>query len=260
MKKFILTFFLLLGLGFSYAADYDWGQNGHRATGEIAHDHLTARAKRQIRKILNGASLAKVSTYADEIKSDPRFREFGPWHYVNMPNGETVYDPGTANPEGDLLAAMKKCKAVLQDKNASADDKEFYLKMLVHFVGDLHQPLHTGRGEDKGGNDIQVKWYSNGANLHSVWDTRMIESYNMSYTELAANTKKLSKKEIKEIASGDFDSWMYESKALSNDIYASAEVGENLGYRYMYDWFPVVMDQLQKGGIRLAAVLNEIYR
>lgn len=242
------------------ANDMDWGQNGHRVTGEIAQQHLSSKAKKAIEKILNGQSLAMVSTYADEIKSDPRYREFGPWHYVNMAAGETKYNPATANPDGDLLLAMKKCKALLQDKNTSAEDKAFYLKMLVHFVGDLHQPLHTGRGEDKGGNDIQVRWFNDGANLHSVWDTRMIESYNMSYTELASNTPYLSKQQVKQIASGNFDSWMYESKELSKEVYASAEVGEKLGYQYMYVWFPKVMEQLQKGGIRLASVLNDIYK
>lgn len=260
MRRTIFTAVLFMTLSLGYATEFDWGQNGHRATGEIASEFLSPKAKKEIAKILKGMSLARVSTYADEIKSDPRFREFGPWHYVNMPQGETMYDPGTANPEGDLLAAMKKCKAVLQDKNSSAEDKEFYLKMLVHFVGDLHQPLHTGRGEDKGGNDIQVRWYNNGANLHSVWDTKMIESYNMSYTELAANVNEFSKKEIAIIKAGDFDDWMYESKELSKQIYASAEVGEKLGYQYMYEWFPVVIEQLQKGGIRLAKVLNEIYK
>ena len=132
--------------------------------------------------------------------------------------------------------------------------------MLVHFVGDLHQPLHAGRGEDKGGNDIQVRWYNDGTNIHSVWDTKMIESYNMSYTELAENIRELTKLEKQQIASGTFEDWMYESNELSKKVYDSAEVGEKLGYRYMYDWFPVVQEQLQKGGIRLAQVLNEIYK
>ncbi len=260
MRKTIFTTFLFMVLSLGYATEYDWGQNGHRATGEIASKHLSPKAKKEIARILKGMSLARVSTYADEIKSDPRFKEFGPWHYVNMIPGETEYNPATANPDGDLLRAMQKCKQVLKDKNATAEDKEFYLKMLVHFVGDLHQPLHTGRGEDKGGNDIQVRWYNDGTNLHSLWDTQMIESYNMSYTELAANANEYSKKEMEIIRAGDFEVWMYESKELSKQIYASAEVGEKLGYKYMYEWFPVVMEQLQKGGIRLAKVLNEIYK
>ncbi|MFN4762758.1 S1/P1 nuclease [Gillisia sp. Q332] len=260
MKNLLLLTVFFLGFNSSIASEYDWGQNGHRATGKIAQNHLSKKAKKEIDKLLQGKSLAFVSTYADEIKSDSKYREYGPWHYVNLPSGETKYSLATANPDGDLLAALKKCKAVLQDASASREEKEFYLKMLVHFVGDLHQPLHAGRGEDKGGNDIQVRWYNDGTNIHSVWDTKMIESYNMSYTELAENTRDLTKAEKQRIASGTFEDWMYESRELSKKVYASAEIGEKLGYRYMYDWFPVVQEQLQKGGIRLAQVLNEIYK
>jgi hypothetical protein len=260
MKNMIFALAFLISFIPGFATENDWGQNGHRATGEIATNHLTAKAKKEIERILKGKSLARVSTYADEIKSDSKYREFGPWHYVNMPPGEKAYTVATANPEGDLLKALKICTAVLKDKKASDEDKEFYLKMLVHFVGDLHQPLHAGRGEDKGGNDIQVRWYNEGTNLHSVWDTKMIESYDMSYTELAANAKEFNKKEIQMIAAGNFEDWMYESKELSKQVYNSIEIGEKLGYKYMYDWFPVVIEQLQKGGIRLAKVLNEIYK
>ena len=260
MKKIFLSILLTLFINFGFAADMYWGQTGHRATGEIATNHLSKKAKREIEKILQGKSLALVSTYADEIKSDNKFREFGPWHYVNMEPEEETYNISTANPDGDLLAALRKCKEVLQDKNSSREEKEFYLKMLVHFMGDLHQPFHVGRGEDKGGNDIQVRWFNEGSNIHRVWDSDMINSYQMSYTELAENTADLTPQRIKEIKSGNFESWVYESKTLAEKAYASTEIGEKLGYRYMYDWFPVVREQLQKGGIRLAQVLNEIYK
>lgn len=260
MKYFIYILILCISTNSSFGEENDWGQNGHRATGEIAQEHLTRKAKKEIEKILNGKSLALVSTFADEIKSDREFRQYGPWHYVNLPAGETRYSIESANPDGDLLAALRKSKQVLRDPKISREEKEFYLKMLVHFMGDLHQPLHTGRGEDKGGNDIQVRWFGDGTNLHSVWDSKMIESYDMSYTELASNTTDLTKQEIQKIASGSFEDWMYESKELSKEVYNSVEIGENLSYRYMYDWFPVVRSQIQKGGIRLAEVLNEIYR
>ena len=259
MKIILFSFIFLLSLSASYAADADWGQTGHRATGEIAQNHLSRKAKKAIEKLLNGKSLAVVSTYGDDIKSDPEYRKYGPWHYVNMEPGQNKYDPATANPEGDILFALRKCKAVLEDKNASQDEKEFHLKMLVHFMGDLHQPFHVGRGEDKGGNDIQVRWFNEGSNIHRVWDSDMINSYQMSFTELAGNTKDLSKQQKQFIAKGTFEDWMYESKELATKVYGSVEVGEKLGYRYMYDWFPVVQEQLQKGGIRLAQVLNEIY-
>ncbi|GAK93483.1 endonuclease [Nonlabens ulvanivorans] len=130
--------------------------------------------------------------------------------------------------------------------------------MLVHFIGDLHQPLHTGISEDKGGNDFQVRWYRDGTNLHRVWDSQMIESYGMSYSELAMNMPQLSKKERKTIASGTHRDWLEDSRIVVKDIYANTSVGEKLGYRYMYDYFDVLKGQLQKGGVRLAALLNEV--
>jgi len=259
MKNIILAVCFLFSSFVGFSTENDWGQTGHRATGEIAQANLSKKAKKEIAKLLNGRSLAFVSTFGDEIKSDKNYRKYSPWHYVNLPSGATNYKAEDANPDGDLLMALRKCVEVLKDKNSSKDEKEFYLKMLVHFMGDLHQPLHTGRGEDKGGNDIQVRWFGDGSNLHRVWDSEMIDSYQMSYSEMANNTFNLSKKKKEKIASGTFEDWMYESKILSEKVYASAEVGEKLSYNYMYDWFPVVGEQLQKGGIRLAQVLNEIF-
>lgn len=258
MKIYLLLAFLFIST-FSFALDNDWGRTGHRATGEVAEQYLTKKAKEKVREILNGSSLAFVSTYGDDIKSDPAYRKYGPWHFVNLEAGETKYTKEKANPDGDLLQAINTCIAVLKDKNSTDLDKSFYLKMLVHFVGDLHQPLHAGRGEDKGGNDIQVRWFGDGSNLHRVWDSEMINDFQMSYTELAHNSDELTKKEVREIQKGSVLDWMYESKQLSNEVYASVETGEKLGYEYMYEWFPVVHDQLQKGGLRLAKLLNEIF-
>jgi hypothetical protein len=235
-----------------------WGQNGHRATGKIAEQHLTKRAKRKIDKILKGQSLAFVSTFADEIKSDRAYRAFSPWHYVNMKLDET-YATADKNPRGDLVTAIAKCVSILKDKNSSEADREFYLKMLVHFVGDLHQPMHIGTKEDKGGNNFQVQWFGNGTNLHSVWDTKMIEAWNMSYLELADNARDLSKKQIENIEEGTVLDWVEEIHQITKSVYKSAKVGENLRYRYSYNHFSTVRDQLQRGGIRLAKILNDIY-
>lgn len=258
MKIYLLAAFLFIST-FTFASDNDWGRTGHRATGEVAEQHLSKKAKQKVREILNGSNLAFVSTYGDDIKSDPAYRKYGPWHYVNLESGETKYSKEKANPDGDLVQAINTSIAVLKDKNSTAEEKAFYLKMLVHFVGDLHQPLHAGRGEDKGGNDIQVRWFGDGSNLHRVWDSEMINDFQMSYSELAHNSDELTKNEVREIQKGSVLDWMYESKALANEVYASVETGEKLGYEYMYEWFPVVHDQLQKGGLRLAKLLNEIF-
>ncbi len=257
--KYLLLVAAVLISSFSFASEEYWGRTGHRATGEVAEQYLSKKAKKKINELLNGQSLAFVSTYADDIKSDPAYKKYGTWHYVNLEKGDTVYLKERANPKGDLVSAIEECRSVLKDKSASKKEKEFYLKMLVHFVGDLHQPLHAGRGEDKGGNDIQVRWFGKGSNLHRVWDSEMINDFQMSFTELAGSTPNLTKEEVKAIRSGEVLDWMYESKALSEQVYDSAEMGEKLGYEYMYEWFPVVHRQLQKGGIRLAKILNEIY-
>ena len=113
--------------------------------------------------------------------------------------------------------------------------------------------------EDKGGNTIQVQWFGNGSNLHRVWDTDMIEEWKMSYLELAENTEELSKLQIKSIQKGTVVDWVNDTHKLSKIAYASVNTGEKLRYRYSYDHFKTVRKQLQKGGIRLAKVLNDIF-
>lgn len=256
------AFFLLVfmfGSFISSASATPWGKTVHRATGEIAQSYLTKKAKRQINKLLEGESLAFVSTYADEIRSDANYRAYAPWHYVNFPF-EGKYEIHPKSEKGDLNMAIYKCIEVLKDEQASKEQKVFHLKMLVHFIGDLHQPLHVGIADDRGGNQFQVEWFDAGTNLHTVWDDKIIESYEMSYIELAANSTALSEVELALIQSGSVSDWMYESRAICETIYERTQVGDNLGYEYMYQFVPVVRAQLQKGGIRLAVILNEVFQ
>ncbi|WP_299668612.1 S1/P1 nuclease [uncultured Polaribacter sp.] len=257
----IKLFLFISVLFFSKSTKEDtvfWGQNGHRVTGKIAESHLSKKAKKAVNKLLKGESLAFVSTFADEIKSDRKYSEYYPWHYINMDLDET-YATAKKNPKGDLVSGIQKCITVLKDKNSSTEDKAFFLKMLVHFVGDLHQPMHIGRREDKGGNSIQVQWFGEGTNLHAVWDTKMIETWNMSYVELANNAKDLSKKQIEAIEKGSVVAWVDEVHEITKEVYHSVKVGENLRYKYSYDHLDTLRDQLQIGGIRLAKILNDIF-
>ena len=259
MKKILFLFAVLLMCAKGQAADSEWGRTGHRATAEIAQSHLSKEAQKAINDLLDGHGLAFVANYADDIKSDAAYRKYGPWHYVNIDPDQDTYIEAEASEDGDLVQAIRKCVKVLKDKSASRDEKQFHLKMLVHFVGDLHQPFHTGHSEDKGGNDIQVRWFNDGSNIHRVWDSEMINFYQMSYTELAMNTGRLTKKQKATIQKGELLDWVYESRDMADDLYNGVENGEKLGYRYMYDHMPQVLAQLQKGGLRLAKVLNDIY-
>lgn len=256
MKKTIFLFLLLSNL--SFANDDIWSKMGHRAVGEVAEEHLTRKAKRAITKLLNGQSLAAVSNFADEIKADSTYRKFSAWHYVNFP-ADKKYTDVEPSKYGDLIIGIEKCIEIVKDKNSSKEDKAFYLKMLVHLIGDLHQPMHVGRLEDKGGNDIQVQWFNKGSNLHKVWDANMINDYEMSYTELATSLPRLTEAQKKSIQLGGIYDWVEESQDIANEIYDSVEVGEKLFYRYSYVWWDTIEIQLQKGGLRLAKVLNGLF-
>ncbi|TVZ15092.1 S1/P1 nuclease [Maribacter sp. MAR_2009_72] len=259
MKNIVVLVLCMLMYPNTRANDMIWSKTGHRVVGEIAEKHLNRKAKRAIEKLLDGKSLAAVSNFADEIKADRAFSKFSAWHYVNIPFGKT-YDQIEPSQYGDLVQGVNTCIQIIQDENSSKEDKAFYLKFLIHLIGDLHQPMHVGRFEDKGGNDIQLQWFGDGTNLHRVWDSNMIEDNGMSFTELAMEYPKLSKEELNNLQNGTLLDWVEESHQLADKVYASVETGEKLGYRYSYDWWTSVTSQLQKGGVRLATVLNDVFK
>lgn len=258
--KIKIIYLLLFLLTFSFQANASkvWGPTGHRVVGEIAQDYLKPKTKRKLKKLLKKKSMAFLSTFADEIKSDRKFNEYYSWHYINMPM-DSNYTDSEKNPKGDLYTGIETCKKVIKNKNSSDAEKIFYLKMLIHFIGDLHQPLHIGLKEDKGGNDFKVQWHYDDTNLHSVWDSKMIDFYDMGYQELTDNADELSRAEVKSLQEGSLLDWVDEMHELTREVYSSAEKDENLRYRYSYKYFPVVRSQLQKGGIRLAKVLNDLF-
>ena len=241
----------------SYAGD-DWSATGHRVVGKIANQYLTSKTKRNIKKILNNKSLDFVSTFADDIKSDKRYNEFYTWHYINMPLDQN-YEDSEKSSSGDLVSGINYCIKVIKDNNSSNDDKAFYLKLLIHFVGDLHQPMHVGLVEDKGGNDFKLQWFYKDSNLHSVWDREMIDGYGMSYSEIADNANILNKNQVKAIQEGTLVDWVNDTHKLTRQVYANVKPNDNLRYSYSYDNFETVRSQLQKGGVRLAKVLNDLF-
>ncbi|EAQ99854.1 S1/P1 nuclease [Maribacter sp. HTCC2170] len=256
MKKCI--FLLLFCIQFSFGNVPYWSKTGHRVIGKIAQEELNGKTKRALDKLLDGQSIASISNFADEIKADRRYREFSAWHYVNIPPGKKYTDIEPSK-YGDLVVGIQKCRAMVENEHNSKEDRVFYLKLLIHLIGDLHQPMHVGRYEDKGGNDIQVQWFGNGSNLHRVWDANMINDYGMSYSELASSLPELDKKEKKAIQNGTILDWVHESQEIADKLYDSVEVGEKLAYRYSYTWWGTVEIQLQKGGLRLAKVLNDLF-
>lgn len=250
MKNKLL--YILLFVSFIQA----WGKTGHRVTGEVAELYLTDNTRQEIQKILNDPSLAIASTWADEMRSNPDFRKYSPWHYANMPL-HIKYSQSTKSSKGDIVQAIKICKSKLKNPNTSLEEKAFHLRFLVHLIGDIHQPLHVGRGSDRGGNDIKLKWFGQDTNLHRVWDTNMIDTYAMSYTEFAAHLN--NNFDYANIETLSEDEWIDESQLLVQNIYAEAKNGDSLGYAYVYKNFDLVKSQLFLAGVRLANTLNDIF-
>tara|TARA_R110000850_G_scaffold148182_1_gene270405 strand:+ start:2973 stop:3746 length:774 start_codon:yes stop_codon:yes gene_type:complete len=256
MNIFRTTFFLLFLLGVSTNL-LAWGQTGHRAVGQVAENHLTKKAKKNIKKLLGNESLALASTWMDEIKSDSTYDYANEWHWVTIGDGET-YAESEKNPNGDVVEAIERMKQILKSDTASNQNKVRALKFLAHLVGDIHQPLHVGRGDDRGGNNLKVKWFRSSSNLHRVWDSEIIDDKQLSYTELALAVDNATDAEIKKWQQGSAADWAHEAMTYREQVYKTKDP-DNMSYEYMYHNWGLMQDQIQKAGIRLAGILNEIY-
>lgn len=249
---------ILLWLGICLPAIGAWGPTGHRVIGHIAEQYLSKRAARQIGKIMDGESLARASTWMDEIKSDRSMRHMSPWHYINIPEGGS-YDSMEKPEGGDVIEKIEQFTAELKAGGLSREEQVFRIRCLVHLVGDLHQPMHTGRKEDLGGNRIKILWFGNETNLHRLWDSDMIDYQKLSYTELANFINHPEDGKLKEWQGTGPREWAVESSAISKTLYESVKEGENYGYKYVFDFFGIAENRMLMSGIRLAGILNDIY-
>jgi hypothetical protein len=237
---------------------FSWGKTGHRVVAEIAQRHLDPAAKKGIKDLLGEDDLARIANYPDEIRSDRKYDYTGSWHYVSIPNEKTYFDQ-KRNKDGDVIEALFRMDETLKDPKKSKDDKAFALKFLVHLMGDMHQPLHVGIAEDRGGNNVRVKWFKAESNLHAIWDEGVIDFQQLSYTEYTAFLNHYTKDELKEIPKGTFIDWAKESQDLRSVVYDTGG-SENLSYEYGFKAKPVIEERLRKAGLRLATVLNNIFK
>lgn len=252
-KRSIALFFLLCFIG---TQSFGWGVTGHRATGWIAEKHLSAKAKKKVRAILNQESLAMVSTWMDEIRSDSTYNYTADWHWVTIENGKT-YAESPKNPNGDVIITLERLISELKSHTLDKKKEQEALKMLVHLVGDIHQPLHVGCCDDQGGNKVKVKWFRGESNLHRVWDSDMIDDTKLSYTELGESLGQPTKATIAKWQKASVRDWANESMTYRNEVYDIKD--GNLSYRYSYLHLQTAKDRMLQAGIRLAGILNQIY-
>lgn len=255
MKKLLsalLVFYVVI------IPSFGWGQNGHRVVGQLAEWHINKKASRNIKAILKYESLAMVSTWMDEIRSDDQYNYATTWHYLTVEDGRD-YDPSIQEKEGDAFAQLQRIIDELKQGDLSARQEIEHLKMLVHIVGDLHQPLHVGRGDDRGGNDVDVYYFNQKTNLHSVWDTRMIEGQNLSFSEMAHHlNERADKATVRKLQATGLSEWLKEAQDFRPMVYDIPD-NKRLSYDYNYRYFHVVENRLLAAGIRLAGILNDIY-
>ncbi|MFL6732829.1 MAG: S1/P1 nuclease [Sphingomicrobium sp.] len=250
-----------------------WGKTGHRVVAAIADTQLSGLARARVEQILGpGESLDEAANWPDEMRSAPGpfwQKTTAAWHYVTL-NG-TIYDH--APPEGDALEALNRFSKTLQDPKASLADKQLALRFIVHLVGDLHQPLHVGKCCDRGGNDVKVSWFGKPTNLHSVWDSQLVDEEQLSFTELAAKLERhISPQDVVKWWDANPLDWISESAEVRDTLYPSPSKPrkvENLkdeqpllpelSYSYVYKFTPLMEQRLSQGGVRLAAFLNAVF-
>lgn len=252
MRSILLGFLFLLSSHWVGA----WGKTGHMTVGWIAEQHLNSKARKKLKELLKGESVANAGTWMDDIRSNKKYNYMTDWHWVTIPDGQT-YEVTEKNSRGDIIEAMSRVTKSLKSGALKSTEEKTYVKILIHLVGDIHQPLHIGTGKDKGGNDIKVKWFGHKSNLHRVWDSEMIDDTKLSYTELALSLGEIPKSKVTSLQKTSVYDWTNESMRLRNQIY---KIGNgNLGNEYFHQNMNTVRERLLEAGVRLAGLLNEIY-
>jgi hypothetical protein len=239
-----------------------WGTNGHRICGQIADSYLTPKARKAIQAILGDESIAITSNWADFIKSDPAYGYLYNWHFIDLDKAYTYPELQTylkADTATDAYTKMNFLIAGLKNKSTTKANKLLYLRMLIHIVEDVHQPFHTGHTSDKGGNDFKVQWFGKDSNLHSVWDSQLIDNQQLSYTEYAAWINHSTTTQRAALQKAPISQWLFESNQLAEKFYADIKPGDNLTYKYNFNHIATLNQQLLKAGIRLAGVLNQLF-
>ena len=267
MKRIIFTI-LSISMLLNSISSFAWGSKGHDIVAAIAEQNLTPKAKKALNELLDGKSIVYYSSWMDQIQNSP-YWEYGynktkTWHYANVDKGLT-YETMQKEENGDVITGLNFLTKELKENYAELTDsmRVDYVKMIVHMVGDLHCPMHAGRRTDRGGNGFKLKWFGQNTSLHSLWDSKIIESARTwSYTEWRDHLDTVNKKYKKEVMQGTYEDWFtatVSNAALLYDYQESLGDGRMNAYEYVYQFSPMLEEQLLLGGLRLAYVLNSIF-
>jgi len=254
ISAFVIAFFIP-------AESFAWSMTGHRVIAELAQRNIKKNTHKKINELLDGLPMAYWTNWPDFIKSDKtgEWDHTHIWHYVNAPGNLTEsqfvdYIGGVK--QDNLYSVIPQLVNTIKDKKSSREECRIALIFIIHLIGDAHQPMHVGREEDLGGNKVPLTWFNSPTNLHAVWDGKLIDYEKYSYTEYTDILNIMPDNVKKEYRRGSLERWLYESHILANELYEGVNEGDNLMFEYSYKYKAVTEKQLQKAGMRLAAVLD----
>ncbi len=255
--KVYKTLFLAGLMMLATSQAFAWGQLGHYLIGYMAERQMKKSTLKKVEKVLYPMSLGRSGTWMDEIRSDRNYDYATTWHYLTSKEGE--YNPEIQESTGDAFEAIQRLKAELIAGGLSPKEESEKLKMLVHMVEDIHQPLHVGTGEDRGGNDVKIEFFGRPTNLHALWDSGMIERQGMSYSEIGDELFRRITPELQDsYREATMEDWLKEAVSLRPAVYDLPE-DRRLSYLYMYQNYHIAEERMIAASVRLAQILDEIY-
>lgn len=260
---------LLVGLAVTWlcpATSSAWGRNGHRIVCEVAFERLTPEARQLVATLQKGEAkkFPETCLWADDVKYTSR-KDTYRYHFVNIPAGAPGLNMARDCPDKDCAPwAIEHYAAALADPAASLQERNEALKFLGHMVGDLHQPLHCGRPEDRGGNDIETCFLGDCGhpekplNLHQVWDSRILGEGKERWRSIARKAgRSILKSEAEAWIASDVLAWTNESFRIAEEFVYPDLPAEGVGDAYYQQAKKIVEVRLQQGGVRLAHLINQ---
>jgi hypothetical protein len=251
--------FLVLALILSSSPGFPWGREGHQIVALIADKYMTVATQAKAGDLLDSSAIDAVASWADDYRRDDR--ETGPWHYIDIPLADSKIDLARECPNGDcVIAKREQFLAVLKDPNADKDAKAQALRFVIHFVGDLHQPLHDEDNGHKGGNTRHVIFDGHPDNLHWLWDTGLLQHICRNPETFAAELEnQITPHDQVEWQKGNIEDWVMKARRLAQTVAYGDLSNDNpapITLEYERQAEPVIELRLEKAGVRLAYLLN----
>jgi len=249
---------LLLALLLVPSAGWSFNAIGHRVVGHVAAATVCRSTATALQTLDPQRTIATAGLWADEIREESYWSALKPWHYMNIPDNQPLAT-ASRNRRGDVLLAVEKFSAELADPATDELDRRIAYRLLVHFVADIHQPLHVGRKGDLGGNKTSVRVDGRRTNLHAYWDGYDLAGRVRDPRDYALALIARFAESVPDLAAPPAD-WAHESQALRPSVYAlpPGAVPE-LGDSYREKYIEIIDLRLYQAGVRLARQLDAIY-